>query len=464
MLQEEATVPFLGLKADSDLEYPDAIETDDDGRFSHDAIPFEDAIEVLPKPTTVDVWAENTFVDENGAVDTSSIRDVHGFDVDALEKATGSSLSKLATAADSEPKVHDPGRKAVVDPRRLALNALGFSTRFRWQIASDRYTTGDPQDFLRPAIDAFQRRGNDAFGWISFGNWGGRVKVTAVWPSLSTDIEFGDDEEVTAYMGYRTEWDVQGTQQIKAQQLIFLPEYENILLPGIGTEYKRKHLGEFVNPNHERENDRIPPHQWHGQIVDAANRRVVTIPEQLTQARGTEFNLLEVPYCPVEDADSLSSEQAINTLATFYTLNGIPETYATAAAEKATKMANPRWKPTFFGIILSLQTTLLEIYKERTLASDQYAEYQELATAIYEQPFRMIQLAAQEYEITRDSSADEQWVPEEQITISNDPNDVTDIPGVSVPDERVLSDLQADRLKEQVESQIQETLEGFSGA
>lgn len=462
LLDKEATIPFLGLTADSVLEYPEEVDTEGE-RFSEDAAPFEDVIEVLPKPMAVDVWADNPFVDESGEVDVEAIRDVHGLDTDTLENAMGESLETVVEDTDPTPLEEDRHRKAIVDPRRLALNALGYDTRFRWQIASNRYTAGDPQDFLRPAIDAFRRRGMDGFGWLSFDNWGGHVKLTMIWPSVNTDFDTGPTSDLTAYMGYRIQWDVQGTQKIKAHEVVFLPELQ-VSIPDIGQVYSRKHLGQFIDPEHERQNDRLPPRKWHGQIASTANQRVVTVPENILRLRETDLDLTQVPYAPIDDdADEMSKQAAINTLTTFYLLHGIPETYAEEAAAESVRMAEPHYQPTLFAIVLNLQRTLLEVYEDHSLASDQYVEYQELASDIYDRPFQMIQLAAREYEIQR-TDEDEEWIPENQLGLVDDPESANEIPGVNVTNERALTDVEATQLENRVQQKVQETLGGFSSA
>ena len=462
LLDKEATVPFLGLTADSTIEYPEEIDTDEK-RFNESAAPFEDVIEVLPKPMAVDVWADNPFVDESGEVDVEAIRDVHGLDTASLENAMEESLESVAETIDPTQLEEDRQRKAIVDPRRLALNALGYDTRFRWQIASNRYTAGDPQDFLRPAIDAFRRRGMDGFGWLSFGNWGGHVKLTMIWPSINTDFDTGEMGDLTAYMGYRVQWNVQGTQKIKAHEMVFLPDLQ-ATIPDIGKEYSRKHLGQFIDPEHERQNDRLPPRKWHGQIASTANQRVMTVPENILRLRETDLDLTEVPYAPIdEDADEMSKQAATDTLTTFYLLHGIPETYAEQAAAESVRMAEPQHQPTLFAVVLNLQRTLLKVYEDHSLASDQYVEYQELASDIYDRPFQMIQLAAREYEIQR-TDDDEEWVPENQLGLVDDPESANEIPGVSVTNERALTDVEATQLENQVQQKVQETLSGFSSA
>jgi hypothetical protein len=302
----------------------------------------------------------------------------------------------------------------------------------------------------------------EGFGWLTFGNWGGRVKMTMIWPDLETDVE-SDEDTLAAYMGYRVQWDVQGTQKIKAHELVFLPELQ-VIIPDVGKEYSRKHLGQFVDPNHERENDRLPPHEWHGRIASTAHKRPITVPKQIQQVRQTNMDLPNVPYSPVDEGtDGMSPKAADETLTTFYTLHGIPESYAEVAASKATSMADPHYQPTLYAVILSLQTTLLEAYQDHSLASDQYVEYQELASDIYNRPYQMIQLAAREYELSRDET-DEEWVPENQLGLANDPESVEEISGIEVTNERALSDVEATQLENQVQEQVQETLEGFSGA
>lgn len=101
--------------------------------------------------------------------------------------------------------------KDIVDERRKALHALGFEVKFRWQIASDGYAIINPKEAYLPIIGALQRRGqNDVFGWVSYRDWGGILKMFVICPGLrhvtsvgvdKTDVDGGD--ELVLYGGLR---------------------------------------------------------------------------------------------------------------------------------------------------------------------------------------------------------------------------------------------------------------------
>lgn len=65
---------------------------------------------------------------------------------------------------------------------------------------------------------------------------------------------------------------------------------------------------------------------------------------------------------------------------------------------------------------------------------------QELALRSTIGPWQMFQLAAREYELSREES-DEKWVPENQLWLANGPESGQEIPGVQVTNERTLSDV-----------------------
>jgi hypothetical protein len=71
-------------------------------------------------------------------------------DVDALEDAAKCSLDELATRASSDPLVRIRDHQDIVDERRKAPCALSDDVKFRWQIASDRYSIINPQPHHAP--------------------------------------------------------------------------------------------------------------------------------------------------------------------------------------------------------------------------------------------------------------------------------------------------------------------------
>jgi hypothetical protein len=92
--------------------------------------------------------------------------------------STERSLDQLAARTDAEAVVPVENHQDIVDQRRKALCTMGYDVRFRWQIASDRYSIINPQEAYQPIITALQRRGETgAFGWLSYRDWGGLLKL-----------------------------------------------------------------------------------------------------------------------------------------------------------------------------------------------------------------------------------------------------------------------------------------------
>ncbi len=139
LLDQEATHAFAGLTPADDAEYPDAVSPET-GCLDPNPRSLKDVLSVLPQASSGELWATNEFVGVDGTIDIEALRNVDGLDIDTLETATGQSLSEIATDSSSDPLVRVRDHKDIVDERRKALCALGFDVKFRWQIASDRYS------------------------------------------------------------------------------------------------------------------------------------------------------------------------------------------------------------------------------------------------------------------------------------------------------------------------------------
>jgi len=157
LLAEDRTVPFAGL---TDATVTRARETHpispelrcgDDESLSLKAV-----ISVLPRASSGELWATNEFVATDGTVDADAIKAVHGLDAERFEAEIGQSLDAAARAARGEPIIPIEDHQDIVDERRKALHALGYDVKFRWQIASDRYSIINPQEAYLPIIDALE--------------------------------------------------------------------------------------------------------------------------------------------------------------------------------------------------------------------------------------------------------------------------------------------------------------------
>jgi len=464
LIAEEHTLRFAGLTdggaeviPGDDRHSPEAW-CGDDG-----ATPLEQTIEVLPRASSGELWATNEFVATDGTVDVAAIESVHGLDTDVLERATGHSLDELASRIDAEPIVPVDDHQDIVDRRRKALCALGYDVRFRWQIASDRYSIINPQEAYQPIVTALQRRGETgAFGWLSYRDWGGLLKLFVVCPGLRqvvgppeevVDIDDENDldalgagrvreteaddpeEELVVYGGFETGYDFRGTQTLWAKPILYFPDSETVV-PDTGRRYTRRHYGQATDADHERANDRVPISEWWASIYDDVETRVVDIDETLRRTRAITYDFEALPF----------------SAADCYRYWGIADTYAAVAADRATSLADPTSRPTVFNLQLSLLIALLEEYTG-SWASNTYQEYLEVAGELLRSPAMMIQLAMQEHDRQVEDAA-ERVLAEGQQTLSDALEDIVDIPGIEVDTEAALSDMEAQRLHDQVQQQL----------
>ena len=98
----ETTLSFAGLTPADRGDYPDAVSSE--ARcFDPDSRPLKDGIAMLPQASSGGLWATNGFVGVERSVDPEAIRDIHGFNVDALEDAAVCSLADLATRTSPDP-------------------------------------------------------------------------------------------------------------------------------------------------------------------------------------------------------------------------------------------------------------------------------------------------------------------------------------------------------------------------
>ena len=464
LLEQEAMLPFAGLTLQDPREYPEEVSANGQ-YFSGSPRSFKEVIQVLPRAADGELWATNEFVDTTGAVDLEAIRNVKGLDLDGLEAQTGKSLTDLTASADSEPIVRVRDHKDIVDQRRKALNALGYDVRFRWQIASDSYAIINPQQAYLPIINALQRRGaTDAFGWASYRDWGGLLKMAVICPSLrhvvagaaetsdsgddvdetaglthvASDGEAADEsaqEELVVYGGFQTGYDFRGTQTLWARPILFFPD-SGTIIPDTGERYTRRHYGKATDALHERKNDRVPINEWWKAIYDDVDLRMVDVDQAICKTRAIAYDFEALPFSLVE----------------CYQFWGVAAKYAERAADRASALATPHTRPTVFNIQLSLLIVLLEQY-DGSMASNTYQEYLETAGELLRTPAMMIQLALKEYDRRTDDSA-ERILPDSQQTLSDVLEDVVDVPGIEVDTEADLSDSAAQRVQDHIQRKL----------
>ncbi|WP_436932013.1 hypothetical protein [Halosimplex halobium] len=465
LLRKETDLWFAGLTEADAQVYPADISAET-RCCSSDPLSFKETIKTLPQANSGELWATNDFVTTSGEVDTDAIRRVHGLDVDALESQAGTSIEALASRNDANPVVRVHDHKDIVDERRKALNALGYDVKFRWQIASDSYTIINPQEAYLPIISALQQRGDtEVFGWTSYRDWGGLLKMVVICPSLrhvveppDQDLEDIDEEGITSntqwredcetgeieretvvYGGFQTGYDFRGTQTLWARPILFFPD-SGTVLPDTGERYTRRHYGKATDAAHERANDRVPINEWWRSIYDDIDLRMTDVDEALYRTRAITYDFEELPF----------------SLDECYSYWGVAYKYAERAAERARAIANPSSRPTVFNIQLSLLIALLEEY-EGSMASNSYQEYLEVAGELFRKPAMMIQLAMNEHDRRADDDT-RPVLPDEQKTLSDSLEDLVEIPGIEVGTEVDLSDQQAQRVQNRVQKRLDESI------
>ena len=468
LIAEEYTLRFAGL-TDGDAEaVPGNDERSPEAWCGDDSVTaLEQAIDVLPRASSGELWATNEFVATDGAIDITAIESVHGLDTDALEQTAGRSLDELAALTDAEPIVPVGDHQDIVDRRRKALCALGYDVRFRWQIASDRYSIINPQEAYQPIVTALQRRDEtNAFGWLSYQDWGGLFKMFVVCAGLRREIGPADEpididdevdfdalgshpgpkreeddnadernEDLVVYGGFESGYDFRGTQTLWAKPILYFPD-SGTIVPDTGQRYTRRHYGRATDAAHERANDRVPIDEWWASIYDDVETRMVDVDRAVRQARAITYDFEALPFSPTD----------------CYRYWGIAEKYAAVAADRATNLADPTTRPTVFNLQLSLLLALLEEY-DGSWASNTHQEYLEVAGELLRTPAIMIQLAMQEHDRQADKTT-ERILAEGQQTLSDALEDIVDIPGIEVDTEAALSDQEAQRLHDQVQQQL----------
>lgn len=458
LVEEEGTVPFCGMYSSVGAEYPESVDALGERFVGENPQSFEEALEVLPHAGEGQLWAENEFVrlDDEGTtvdIDTEGIRDVHGLDVEKIERRVGSSIDEIASIVDAEELIRVSSHKDIIDRRRLALRTLGYDVGFRWQIASDRYTAGDTREFFRRKISATRRHNaEDAFGWIRHYDYGGSVSITTVYPSKSYEVgspeeseitlennEFrlapeasGDsdpDDSLTIYYGDRVGYDFRGRQKLWAKPVIFVPTMGVMIpLPDRATTLGRKHVGSMMKDAED----------WHEKILTRIDALCQEINKDIMRARLVALDFGDLPF----------------TIKQFYQYIGIRnEKYAEKASKKAKRFASPSSRPTLWNLQLSLKLAILENY-EGTKAGDTYQEYQELSGELLRHPGTQIALAKEEHRIATQDS-DEIVLDDDQQTLGESLADVINMSGVT---ENRLGANEA----QQVQQRVQQRLPGQS--
>lgn len=501
LVQEEGTVPFKGFTpADADsISYPDGMLTVGN-RFDEHARSFLEVLNVLPQPMDGALLSINPFAitDEHGTVvdlDREALKDIHGLDVDDIEDLSGESFDTLCeTAIQNHAEAHYSveSHKEIIDPRRLALRTLfGIDCRYRYYVGSNQYEAGD---MLRLLKQKQQVDHDDVFGWLRFRSYGGETTITTIYPSLSTedvladlpdDIDLNldentlvaassddsntssepklisvetpadsddsleDDPDLTAYFGEQLTYDYHGTRKISATPVLFLPSKGTVFTLPVDTSefsFSRKHAGDWMNSTHERENERLPPADWHNAILDELEDLTESVSKDLLRSRMVTLDFSALPY----------------SVSDFFSYLGVPDTYAETAADRIERLADNGGELTFslWTLQVGLKLTLLEDF-QGDKASGRFRELEAIAGQLLRYPVQQISVANDAY--CREAEADEEDDEEESVldpaqqTLFDSLDELEELPGVAT-DDLDLTDAQ------KLQSKIQATFDDVDEA
>ncbi|MFD1635428.1 hypothetical protein ACOZ4L_16660 (plasmid) [Haloplanus ruber] len=363
-------------------------------------------------------------------------------------------LPEMVQRADPEPLIGIGTHKDIIDRRRLALRTLGFDVKFRWQIASSRYTPGNMRAFFKRKIAACQQHGiENAFGWIRHYDWGGSVTITTIYPSkgfeidpagetdidlqngeltVATDGDLEDDidesEPTTVYYGDRLGYDFRGRQKLWVKPVIYIPEAGTMIpLPHPEADLSRKHTGNLMD-------DAI---DWHERVLSTIDDLSQTVNQEIKRARLVAIDFGDLPF----------------DVAEFYRYLGVRnDKYVEAAADRATALASPSDQPTLWNLQLSLKLAILDNY-DGNRAGKTYREYQELAGEILRHPATMITTAKEQYRIeaAQDEEKDEPDLDADQTTLADSLEDVMDMAGVT---ENRIDATEAQQIEQRVQQRL----------
>jgi hypothetical protein len=221
VIDREGTLAFSGLSPhDGEVEIPRQVADKLDlPRYPEASL--KDVINQLPDAEARPVFIDNANVANNGIVDTDSIRSTLRREEElrssSVEKFDGDNESVFdIDRGDPTHEAHD--LKAVIDPRREAIDALGeeYSINYTWQVASSDYTIITPSQWYFKAHQTLEKSGErDVFGWVEFDDYGGAVDFYIFCPDQRF-LPPGEDTEdrEPVYLGFNSGYTFDGTRSL----------------------------------------------------------------------------------------------------------------------------------------------------------------------------------------------------------------------------------------------------------
>lgn len=418
LLKESQRIPFSGLTATDSNSLPTDFLSNNNLIDPDEAVSFKEVISALPEASTGQLQSVNELVNKDGSVDAEAIRSIDGLDVDALDVAPENIIN--ASRRDDVTDYVD-----IVDMRRKALAALGYNTKYRWQIPTTSYSIINPVDAYGPAKRSFHDRGegNHIFGWVDLNDYGGDVDCYFLFEDQR--VEQPDDDDADLYIGIHTGYDFSGGRTLSSRLFGYDPE-RNVRFYSLGPKRSRRHVGKATDARHERRNDRTPIQEWweeeHERILSFTDEMV----DRIRKATKTTINFSKRDYSIEE----------------FYRHLDIDETYAQAAAKRAKRHSPDTDVMTIWTLFISLTWTLENDFQGEDYAGNSYRIKAEIATSLLTSPVKQIDLIEAEHHNTV-ASDPETVTPgldrSQMALLGSNEIDVNQIDGISTEDELGLA-------------------------
>lgn len=421
LLDRERTVPFVGLTPDDTDAVSLSPRVTRKLGIGDDPQSLKEALALLPHADSGDLRSANEFVNDDGTIDVDAMRDVDGLDVDAALDALDADPETLTDATRFEDV---PGHQEIIDQRREALSALGYTVKYQWQVASGKYAIINPQEAYEPGIQtlANYNEGTDVFGWLSYRDYGGVTDLFILFTDETVDLP--DDLNYQLYLGYHSGYDFEGGRRLFLNHFGYYPKGKGkgSRLYNIGNSHKRKHVGDPTDAAHERDNDRIPIQEW----WDRSHKAFL-----IDDTLATDINDAE--------AITISFEDKPFDLYGFFRLLDIPATQAEAAVSRVEAQTNGG-QPSMWDIGIGLIFTLASEFSGEK-CGPVFRARSRTATSIIRKPGQVMTRALREYqesghpdEETDDEPASEQAGLGISVADIESAEDLAALDGVDIDD------------------------------
>jgi len=444
LITQSGQYPIQGANEHSDIDLPDefteegpVVPSDSDKLLTFkDLLPTDenDYTAILPNASTGELRSVNEFINDDGSIDTEAIQDILK---DEVLKDIPVDIENVEHAQKTK---RTKGHVDVVDKRRKALDALlpDQDIPYRWQIATDSYSTINPRDAYRPLYLCLQKRGEEdnVIGWVEFSDWGGSVDIFLLFTDKSIDNPTGDGK---MYAGLQTGYDFSGGRAFETKLFGYNPS-ENIRFWNLGERRSRRHIGDPNNAEHERDNNRMPIQDWWENGLSELSLWVDSLVEDI------EFALEHI-------VDFSGKEFGIQE---FYEYLDFPNSYIdpetdnrTGAVERARKIDGGDSEYSVWTLYYAMTRCLeKEFQGENKRTSTQFQAYAQVSTRILRRPLLTMSNIEREHRRQQEDET-KQTQPEKALGNGDDdvdPDSLTDIQGVSSQTIEWMTDRTRDQL------------------